>query len=163
MRYDGGDSEDLPGTVQTRSGPDKEPWHYYRNTGIGSDRERVSSVAWTRLDSLEQGPIVRNPLWSPWETVTDGLVQSPGTVPYIQFRLLLNEPGIVLKRLIIEYLNPPIAELLEAEIAPLWVDAGRDTTFTVSLRTRIPGWLLKPVVQPLACLLYTSPSPRDRG
>ena len=137
VRYDGGDIEDLPVTVQTRSGPDKEPWHYYRNTGIGSDRERVSSVAWTRLDSIEQGPIDRNPLWSSWETVTDGLVQSPGTVPYIQFRLLLNEPGIVLKRLIIEYLNPPIAELLEAEIAPLWVDAGRDTTFTVSLRTRI--------------------------
>ena len=137
VRYDGGDIDDLPVTVHTRTGPDREPWHHYRNTGISTDRERVSLAEWTRLDSIEQGPIVRNPLWSPWETVTDGLVQSPGTKPYIQFRLLLNEPGIVLKRLIIEYLNPPIAEMLQAEIAPLLVEAGRDTTFTVSLRTRI--------------------------
>ena len=137
VRYDGGDIEDLMVTMQTRSGPDAEPLHYFRNTGISTDLERVSLAEWTQLDSLEQGPIVRNALWSSWETVTDGMVQSPGGVPYIQFRLLLNEPGIVLKRLVIEYLNPPIAELLQAEITPLRVDAGRDTTFTISLRTRI--------------------------
>ncbi|MEE3259318.1 MAG: gliding motility-associated C-terminal domain-containing protein [Candidatus Latescibacterota bacterium] len=137
VRYDGGDIQDLPVTVQTRSGPDRTPLHYYRLTGIGSARERVSSATWTRLDSVEQGPIVRNPAWSAWETVTDGQVRSPGTMPYIQFRLLLNEPGIVIKRLIIEYLNPPIAERLESEITPLIVNAGHDTVFTVSLRTRI--------------------------
>ena len=137
VRYDGGDIQHLPVTVQTRAGPDKEPLHYYRFTGVGSDREQVSVAAWTQLDSIEKGPIVRNPAWSGWETVTDGLVRSPGTFSYIQFRLLLTEPGVVVKRLIIEYLNPPIAEGLEAEIAPLLVEAGRDTTFTVSLRTRI--------------------------
>lgn len=137
VRYDGGDIEDLPVTVQTRSGPDRDPLHYFLLTGIGSDKERVSPANWIRADSIEQGPIVRNPAWSTWETVTDGQVRSPGTQPYIQFRLLLTDPGVVIKQLIIEYLNPPIAELLEAEIAPLLVDAGRDTTFTVSLRTRI--------------------------
>jgi len=137
VRYDGGDIQQLPITVQTRSGPDKESLHYYRLTGVGSDRERVSAGEWTQLDSIERGPIVRNPAWSGWETVTDGQVRSPGTRSYIQFRLLLTDPGVVIKRLIIEYLNPPIAELLEAEIAPLQVEAGRDTNFTVSLRTRI--------------------------
>ncbi len=137
VRYDGGDIQDLPVTVQTRSGPDREPLHYFRFTGIGADKERVSAAGWTTLDSVEQGPIIRNPAWSPWETVTDGLVRSPDAVPYIQFRLFIHEPGIAIKRLIIEYLNPPIAERLEAEVAPLLVDAGRETFFTVSLRTRI--------------------------
>jgi hypothetical protein len=50
---------------------------------------------------------------------------------------LLTDPGVVIRRLIIEYLNPPIAERIEAEVAPLVVAAGRDTTFTISLRTRI--------------------------
>lgn len=137
VRYDGGDIQNLPVTVQTRSGPDKEPLHYFRLTGIGADKERVSSSTWTRLDSVEQGPILRNPDWSAWETVTDGQIRSPGTMPYIQFRLFLREPGTVIKRLIIEYINPPIAELLEAEITPLEVDAGRDTSFIISLRTRM--------------------------
>ncbi len=137
VRYDGGDIQQLPVTVQTRTGPDREPLHYFRLTGIGSDRERVSSAIWTQADSIERGPVVRNPAWSAWETVTDGQVRSPGTRPYIQFRLLLTDPGVVIRRLIIEYLNPPIAERIEAEVAPLVVAAGRDTTFTISLRTRI--------------------------
>ncbi len=137
VRYDGGDIQELPVTVQTRSGPDREPLHYFRFTGIGSDKVRIGATAWTLLDSVERGPILRNPTWSPWETVTDGQVRSPGTVPFIQFRLFLHAPGIAIKRLVIEYINPPIAERLEAEMTPTIVRAGRDTTFTISLRTRI--------------------------
>ncbi|MGY8823947.1 MAG: discoidin domain-containing protein [Candidatus Latescibacterota bacterium] len=137
VRYDGGDIQELPVTVQTRSGPDREPLHYFRFTGIGSDKVRVGATAWTLLDSVERGPIIRNPTWSSWETVTDGQVRSPGTVPFIQFRLFFHVPGIAIKRLVIEYINPPIAERLEAEVTPTVVRAGRDTTFTISLRTRI--------------------------
>ncbi len=140
VRYDGGDITDLPVTVQTRTGPDREPLHYFRYTGIGGDRERVSAAVYTRLDSIEQGPILRNPDWSPWETVTDGQVRSPSRHPFIQFRLQMNGPGTVIKRLVIEYLNPPIADGLAAEIAPLVVEAGRQTEFTISLQTRMRIW-----------------------
>jgi len=140
VRYDGGDITDLPVTVQTRTGPDRDPNHYFRFAGIGTDKERVTSSEYARLDSVEQGPILRNPDWSPWETVTDGLVRSPSNNPYIQFRLLVNAPGIVIKRFVIEYLNPPIADALQAEITPLTVDAGQQTTFTVSMQTRMRIW-----------------------
>lgn len=140
VRYDGGDITDLPLTVQTRTGPDREPLHYFRYTGVGGDRERVSMAQYTRLDSVEQGPILRNPDWSPWETVTDGQVRSPSNHPYIQFRLQINGPGTVIKRLVIEYLNPPIADALAAEISPLVVEAGQQTQFTISLQTRMRIW-----------------------
>jgi hypothetical protein len=140
VRYDGGDITDLPVTVQTRTGPDRDPNHYFRFAGIGTDRERVTPSEYVRLDSIEQGPILRNPEWSPWETVTDGVVRSPSNNPYIQFRLSLNAPGTVIKRLVIEYLTPPIADALQAEIAPLIVDAGQQTTFTVSMQTRMRIW-----------------------
>jgi hypothetical protein len=140
VRYDGGDIVDLPITVQTRTGPDSQPDHYFRFAGIGTDKERVTASEYARLDSIEQGPILRNPDWSPWETVTDGLVRSPSNHSYIQFRLFLNAPGTVIKRFVIEYLNPPIADALQAEIAPIIVDAGRQTTFTISMQTRMRIW-----------------------
>lgn len=140
VRYDGGDISNLPVTVQTRTGPDSAPNHYFRFAGIGTDKERVTSGEYARLDSIEQGPILRNPDWSPWETVTDGLVRSPSNHPYIQFRLFLNAPGTVIKRFVIEYLNPPIADALQAEIAPTVVDAGRSITFTVSMQVRMRIW-----------------------
>lgn len=140
VRYEGGDIADLPVTVQTRTGPDASPQLYYRYTGVGGDREQVSAAEYTRLDSIEQGPIVRNPDWSSWETVTDGRVRSPSNNPFIQFRLQISGPGTVIRRLAIEYLNPPIADGLDAEIAPVVVEAGQQTDFVVSLQTHMRVW-----------------------
>ena len=140
VRYEGGDITDLPVTVQTRTGPDASPQLYYRYTGVGGDREQVSAAEYTRLDSIEQGPILRNPDWSSWETVTDGRVRSPSNNPFIQFRLQISGPGTVIRRLAIEYLNPPIADGLDAEIAPVVVEAGQQTDFVVSLQTHIRVW-----------------------
>lgn len=140
VRYEGGDITDLPVTVQTRTGPDASPQLYYRYTGVGGDREQVSAAEYTRLDSIEQGPILRNPDWSSWETVTDGRVRSPSNNPFIQFRLQISGPGTVIRRLAIEYLNPPIADGLDAEIAPVVVEAGQQTDFVVSLQTHMRVW-----------------------
>lgn len=140
VRYEGGDMADLPVTVQTRTGPDASPQLYYRYTGVGGDREQVSAAEYTRLDSIEQGPILRNPDWSSWETVTDGRVRSPSNNPFIQFRLQISGPGTVIRRLAIEYLNPPIADGLDAEIAPVVVEAGQQTDFVVSLQTHMRVW-----------------------
>jgi len=140
VRYEGGDITDLPVTVQTRTGPDASPQLYYRYTGVGGDREQVSAAEYTRLDSIEQGPILRNPDWSSWETVTDGRVRSPSNNPFIQFRLQISGPGTVIRRLAIEYLNPPIADGLDAEITPVVVEAGQQTDFVVSLQTHMRVW-----------------------
>ena len=140
VRYEGGDIAQLPVTVQTRTGPDASPQLYYRYTGVGGDRQQVSAAEYTRLDSIEKGPILRNPDWSSWETVTDGRVRSPSNNPFIQFRLQISGPGTVIKRLAIEYLNPPIADGLDAEIAPIVVEAGKQTNFVVSLQTHMRIW-----------------------
>ena len=137
VRYDGGEIADLPITVQTRTGTDPTPLHYFRFTGVGGDQERVTYREYVRLDSIEKGPISQNPDWSQWETVTDGRVASSNGNPYIQFKLIINGPGVVIKRLIFEYLVPPISSGLAAEISPVVVNAGESTPFTISLQTRM--------------------------
>ena len=137
VRYDGGEITDLPVTVQTRTGTDPTPLHYFRFTGVGGDQEEVTYREYVRLDSIEKGPISQNPDWSQWETVTDGMVASSNGNPYLQFKLLINGPGVVIKRLIFEYLVPPISSGLAAEISPIVVNAGESTPFIISLQTRM--------------------------
>lgn len=141
VRLNGGDLGRLPVTVQTRTGPDEEPLLYYIKRG--DELERVSkadydNVALRRYTTIgiveeEQGPILPNPQWSPWQTVSDGLVLSPGPQRYLQFRLLFSEPGLALRDLVFEYVRRPLATALEGEISPLEVDPGVPTQFTLSL------------------------------
>jgi hypothetical protein len=138
MRFDGGDLNDFSGTVQTRSGPDREPEQFFRLTGVGNDRLRVTQGEYLRLDEEEKGPVLPSPSWSTWETVTDGLVPSPGVESiFIQFRVFMAKPGTVLRRLTIEYIDPPIAEALSAEITPVLAVPGTETPFTLSLRANL--------------------------
>jgi len=146
MRYDGGEMDMLPVTVQTRTGPDDEPLHYFLQRG--DELERVSRrdyLNFTPLDfagaaRVELGPIRPSPEWSPWQTVADGLVLSPAPRRYIQFRVLMTEPGTAIGNLFFEYVEQPLADLLEAEISPLVVDAGVETEFTLSLEVQLnPG------------------------
>ena len=137
VRYDGGGITDLPITVQTRTGTDSSPIHFFRYTGIAGDKEKVNYSEYVRLDSIEKGPVAPNPEWSQWETVTDGKVASSNGNPYIQFRVLVNAPGIVIKRLIFEYLVPPISSGLKAEISPIVVEAGKSIPFVISLQTKM--------------------------
>jgi hypothetical protein len=134
VHYEGRGEEGV--VVQTRTGLDSAPRLFYRLTGVGSDRERVTKTVYDQLQPEERGPILTNPQWTPWQTATDGLVRSPGNRPYIQFRLLMNKPGILLRRIAIEYHSPPIAADLAAEIAPLEAEAGQETSFLISMRAQ---------------------------
>jgi len=133
--------EDLPVVLQTRTGPDEEPLHYYVQSGERLRRE--SRDVWEGIDgvdgilgALEQGPVLPNPEWSAWETVDGDLIRSPSPNRYIQFRVRLLEPGAKLERLVFEYSTRPLADQLRAEISPLQVDAGVETPFVLSLQMR---------------------------
>ena len=72
MSYEEGDLQTLPIAVQTRTGPDEEPLHYFLQRG--DELERVSAgdyAAFNPLDfsgaaQVQLGPILPNPEWSPW-------------------------------------------------------------------------------------------------
>lgn len=143
MLYEKGNLDDLPITVQTRTGPDEEPLLYFLQRG--DELERVSSDEYYGFDPLDFagaaetviGPILPNPEWSPWQTVTEGLVHSPAPKRYIQFRIEMAEPGTTLENVLIEYVQQPLADELIAEISPLVAEAGVQTEFTLSLQVQL--------------------------
>jgi len=134
VRYEGGSIEQAPVVVQTRTGPDGKPLHYFRRLPEGDlEIEQIDKADYLQLEEDEQGPIKPNPEWSTWETVTDGIVRSPGLRQYLQFKLRLATPGTVLKQLTFEYTEPPLARSLVAEISPDAVEGGVKTRFTLSM------------------------------
>ena len=129
--YEGGDISRAPAVVRTRTGPDRSPLLYY----VIQDGELVqySRSGWENAEEEDKGPVQPNPAWSSWEPVTDGLVRSPSLNRYLQFRVSLTQPGAGLRELRFEYVYPPIARDLAAEISPREARAGVETPFTISL------------------------------
>jgi hypothetical protein len=139
VRHEGGKSlDELPVVLQTRTGPDEEPLHYYIQTGARV--RRVNREVWEVIEDIpgaaEKGPVVPNPEWSQWETVVDGVIPSPSPRRFLQFRVRLLEAGARLERLVFDYSTPPLAGQVQAEISPTVVDAGRETPFVLSLQMR---------------------------
>ena len=136
---DAGELDQQSISVYTRTGSDPEPLHYFLK--FQDQLERVShqdyAAAAERSSNAEQGPVRPNPEWSLWQPVTDGQVQSPGPRRYLQFRVLLHEPGTRIERLHFEYIKRPLAEDLAAEIAPVEVEPGEETEFTLSMEVHI--------------------------
>ena len=135
MLYEGGDISRAPVVVRTRTGPDRSPLLYYLIQG--GDVVQWSKVGWENAPVEERGPVEPNPAWSPWEPVTDGLVRSPSLNRYLQFHVTLTEPGAGLRELRFEYVYPPVARDLAAEISPLQARAGVETPFTLSLQVHL--------------------------
>ena len=129
--YEGGDISRAPVIVRTRTGPDRSPYLYYLIQG--GDLVQYSRVGWENAEENQRGPVVPNPAWSTWETVTDGLVRSPSLNRYLQFQVSLPRPGTGLRELRFEYVYPPIGRDLAAEISPRQAPAGVETPFTLSL------------------------------
>jgi hypothetical protein len=144
VRHEGRDIlEDLPIVLQTRTGPDPDPLHYYVQSGERLRRE--TRDIWEGVDAadgllgaIEQGPVVANPDWSDWQTVRDGLIESPSPNRYLQFRLRLLEPGVRIERLLFDYATRPLVEEVQAEIYPTNVMPGIETSFVLSLQFRRP-------------------------
>lgn len=143
MLYEGGPIEELPIAVQTRTGPDDEPLHYFLQRG--DELEQVARSEYQAFDPLDfagaaevqLGPIRPNPQWSTWQALGEGLVLSPAPRRYIQLRLELSEPGTALKNILLEYVEQPLAAELVAEIAPIEVAAGAETEFVLALQVQL--------------------------
>ena len=138
VHYEGGDIADLPIVLQTRTGPDEEPVHFFFQTGPDfQDLVKTAREIWENLTNQfnEKGPALPSPLWSQWETVTDGLILSPPG-RYIQFQMQVLQPGVRIERLVFEHTNRPLAQILEAEVEPLQVEAGAETDFVLTLGVR---------------------------
>ena len=133
VRYEGGDITNLPVVMQTRTGPDRNPVLYFRYTGVGDDLEQTYAGVWGALEDEEQGPVLPNPEWSSWSTVSDGFIRSTGLHRYIQIRLRFSEPGTIIRRLVLEYARPALVKRLQAEIHPREVTAGVEHQFALSV------------------------------
>ena len=133
VRYEGGSINNLPVVMQTRTGPDRTPILHYSLTGVGDDVRQISSGVWGALPDEEKGPVLPNPEWSTWTTVSDGFIRSTGLHRYVQFRLRFSEPGTIIRRLILEYAQPALVERLQAEIHPREVAPGEESEFALSL------------------------------
>ena len=138
VRYEGGSIENAPATVQTRTGSDRDPEHYFRLDLQAEDGLlRVSREDYQALPDEEKGPIKPNPLWSSWQTVSGGLMRSPGLRRFLQFRVRMASPGAVLRRIVFEFARPPVVSSLLAEISPGVVQPGVETRFTLSMEVRL--------------------------
>lgn len=137
-RVDGRLPGDAGVILQTRTGPDEEPQLYY--VDVGPFRRQVTRPVWENIEQIEgagmQGPVLPNPAWSSWETVSSGAILSPGPNRFIQFRLKLLNPGTTVRQLTLEYATRPIAENLLAEIVPQQVEPGVETAFALALEMR---------------------------
>lgn len=133
VRYEGGDITNLPVIMQTRTGPDRTPTLYYRLTGVADDVTETSAGVWGALADEEKGPVQPNPEWSPWSTVSGGVIRSTGLHRYIQVRLRFSEPGTIIRQLILEYAEPALVERLQAEVHPRAVPPGQEQEFTLSV------------------------------
>ena len=138
VRYDAGPVSDLPGILQTRTGTDRDPLLFFQSSVAGLERFiQVEESVYRGLEEEERGPIRHNSNWTGWDTVTDDLISSPPRYSYLQFRLFLPVPGVVLRNLHFDYILPPIAADLAAEIFPSVVESGADTEFTLSMQIHL--------------------------
>ena len=138
VRYEGGSIENAPAIVQTRTGLDRDPEHYFRLDPLAVDGlQRVSREDYQALPAEERGPVKPNPLWSSYQTVTGGLMRSPGLRRFLQFKVRLTAPGAVLRRLVFEIARPPVVGSLRAEISPGVVPPGVETRFTLSMQVHL--------------------------
>ena len=137
--FNGGDLADASIGVQTRTGPDDEPLHFFRQPVEDVEEfERVDEKNYLELPEEERGPIQPNPAWSAWASVTDGQIRSPGLQQsFLQARIRFSVPGITVKQLDFEYLRPPVVRSLAAEIYPTVVQPGAETRFTLSMQIHL--------------------------
>ena len=134
----GRDLADASVVVQTRTGPDDEPLHFFHQpVGNVEEFERVTEDDYLLLPLEEQGPIKLNPAWNAWATVTDGQISSPGLLQYLQARILFSVPGTKVESLAFEYIRPPVARALAAEIYPNVVQPGEQIRFTLSMQIHL--------------------------
>lgn len=134
-------------SVRVRSGNDDTPI-LYRREGIGEFGDpffqEVIGEKYYQLERFEQAPIIEDEEnWSRWKSAENGqLVTAPGPRRYMQFRLDFS--GRIfdtrqVAQLQFDYLQPPIADTLRAEVFPRLAEAEKPATFRYALRLGAAG------------------------
>ena len=146
-----GNAHETQALISTRSGNDDTPFVYFRKvegqdeeTPLAADGTALTKKTYEALPDAEKGAIKDDTEnWSPWsapysaeEGTTEAgvLITSPGPRRYFQFRIRLTSEQLEAARSVnfvsFEYSQPPVAEMVTAEIFPRSVEPGTPTVFT---------------------------------
>jgi len=131
-------------SVRVRTGLDDTPVAYWKSVpgtlfGEGPPKKEVTPEEYLALDRRDRYPLEEDAEnWSPWNPVgNDQLLTAPNPRRYIQFRLEF-EGGLFaarqVDRLAFDYLQPPIADTLIAEVFPRLAQAEKPATFRYAVR-----------------------------
>ena len=137
-------------TARVRTGLDDTPIVYRQRVrsadpfSPSANVEEVSAAEYWSLDRFERLPPKEDEEnWSPWQRVLNGgLVTAPGPRRFIQFQVAfegrLFDTRLV-DRLEFDYLRPPIADTLRAEVFPRLAEAEKPATFHYAVLLRANG------------------------
>jgi hypothetical protein len=133
--------------VRVRTGLDDTPI-VYRRKGVGEFGEafvvEVEGEEYYGLERFEQASLVEDEEnWSTWKSAENGaLTTAPGPRRYVQFRLDFRGrifDARQVGRIEFDYLQPPIADTLRAEVFPRLADAEKPATFNYAVQLRANG------------------------
>ena len=128
-------------SVRVRTGHDNSSIRYRKIVRSGTTRgtEDVSAGEYYGLDRFDRAPLMEDTEnWSPWKPVASGqLITAPSPRRFVQFQVGF-EGGLFatrqLEQLEFDYLQPPIADTLVAEIFPRLAQAEEPATFRYAVR-----------------------------
>jgi hypothetical protein len=128
--------------AETRTGLDQTPLlyrRYLREEGAVIGDEEISAAQYANLDPRDLLPIAEDTLnWSGWSRLESGSpLRTPLPRRYLQFRFQF-AGGLFatrqVRRLEFDYLVPPLADTVRAEVFPRQVDLEKPTAFHYAVR-----------------------------
>ena len=136
--------------VRVRSGLDDTPIVFRKKVNIGTMMKpetilvEVAPEEYWQLDEVDRSTLVEDDEnWSPWKLATSGrLVTAPGPRRFIQFQVQFEGRLFDTRqvdRLEFDYLRPPIADTLRAEVYPRLAEAEKPATFHYAVLLRASG------------------------
>ena len=137
-------------SVQVRMGNDNTPLVFYQNvmdslgTPVWGEKKVVEGSQYIRLNRREKGPIEEDLTnWSPWKSVLNNeLVSALEPRRYIQLRVDFTGDLFDTRKVNwvqFDYLQPPLADTLRAEVYPSLVPAEERATFHYAVLSRAVG------------------------
>ena len=137
-------------TARVRTGLDDTPIIYRQRVGAEdpfsppSTVVEVSAAEYWSLDRRERLPPQEDEEnWSPWQRVLNGgLVTAPGPRRFIQLQFAFEGRLFdtrLIDRLEFDYLRPPIADTLRAEVFPRLAEAEKPATFHYAVLLKANG------------------------
>lgn len=135
-------------SVRMRTGNDPLPIRFFQRTfddlGAPLGKEEVSPEVYWSLEPGYQMPVTEDlENWSPWTPLRSGeLIQAPNPRRYVQFRFDFGADlfdARAVDELFFDYLQPPLADGLLAEVFPRLVQAEEPATFRYAVRLSSAG------------------------